>query len=51
MSSHLTEEKAVVVGTVAEAEKAMVHLDVEANLAGDMAVATTGTQLLLTLKV
>jgi hypothetical protein len=41
----------MVVGTVAEAEKAMEHLDMETNPAVDMAVATTGTQLLLQLKV
>jgi hypothetical protein len=47
----LTDEEAVVVGTVAEAEEAMEHLDVATDPAMDMAVATTGTQLLLPLKV
>jgi hypothetical protein len=51
MYPHLTHKVAVVVGTVAEAEEAVELLDVATNPAVDMAVATTGTQLLLPLKV
>jgi hypothetical protein len=47
----LTDKEAVVIGTVAEAEEAVERLDVAIDPAVDMAVATTGTLLLLPLKV
>ena len=51
MYHQLTDEKAVVVGTVAEAEEAVDHPDVATDPAVDMAVATTGLQLMLPLRV
>jgi hypothetical protein len=51
MYHQLTDEEAVVVGTVAEAEEAVDHPDVAIDPAVDMTVATTGPRLLLPLRV
>jgi hypothetical protein len=51
MYQQLTDEAAVGVGTVVEAEEAVEHPDVATDLDVDLAVATTGHRHLLPLRV